>query len=132
MTVDQPQSKSAPGQPGTTRCTSLSPAGVTEKLSGKQTIATNLSCNLSSYKNERVVSLIGRKALIQCYLNRLDINALLDTGAQVRLIVRDWKNNYFPSVDIQPLTELLSNEEDSELHVYALNGNLIPFDGWVQ
>lgn len=34
--------------------------------------------------------LIGRKALIPCNLSGLAVTALLDTGAQVSMVSRDW------------------------------------------
>ncbi|KAL6483733.1 hypothetical protein MHYP_G00086050 [Metynnis hypsauchen] len=76
-----------------------------------------------------VVKLIGKKAIIHCNLNGLAVAALLDTGAQVSIIDQDWKDQYLPSHDTRPLTELLAGDE--KLEVYAVNGDLIPFKGWV-
>ena len=41
-------------------------------------------------KRGAVANLIGKKALIQCHLSGLAVTALLDTGAQVSMISRDW------------------------------------------
>ncbi|KAI4882368.1 hypothetical protein NFI96_008891, partial [Prochilodus magdalenae] len=82
-----------------------------------------------SQPSDQIVGLIGRKALIKCNFNGLSVNALLDTGAQVSIIDKAWKDTYLPDLPVQPLTELIGGEE--ELAVYAISGDLIPFDGWV-
>lgn len=79
-------------------------------------------------KKETIVKLIGKKALAQCNLNGLAVTALLDTGAQVSMIDRTWKDKYLPAVEVRPLAELMGMSE--KLEVYAVNGELIPFDGW--
>lgn len=79
-------------------------------------------------KNDNIVNLIGRKALTQCNLNGLAVSALLDTGAQVSITDRVWKDKYLPDVDVRPLAELMGTTD--RLEVYAVNGDLIPFDGW--
>lgn len=80
-------------------------------------------------KRGAVAKLIGKKALIQCNLNGLAVKALLDTGAQVSIISRDWKDRYLPDLDMRPLSEII--EEIDELKVCAVNGESIPFDGWL-
>lgn len=67
--------------------------------------------------------------MIQCNLSGLAVTALLDTGAQVTMISRDWKERYLPDIDMRPLSEI--TEEMDELRVYAANGEPIPFDCWV-
>lgn len=80
-------------------------------------------------RNEPVIKLIGKKALIQCILNGLAVTALLDTGAQVSIIDRSWKDKYLPKVEMRPFSELLGVDE--MLEVYAISGDRILFDGWV-
>lgn len=79
-------------------------------------------------KKEILVKLIGKKALAQCNFNGLAVTALLDTGAQVSMIDRIWKDKYLPTVDVRPLVELMGMTE--QLEVYAINGDQIPFVGW--
>ncbi len=79
-------------------------------------------------KKETIVKLIRKKALSQCNLNGLAVTALFDTGAQVSMIDRIWKDKYLPTVEVRPLVELMGMTE--KLEVYAINGDLIPFDGW--
>ena len=56
------------------------------------------------------------------------VTVLLDTGANVSLIDRTWKNKYLPGQDIRPLSELM----DNELNVSAVTGDEVPYDGWVE
>ncbi|KAI3369399.1 hypothetical protein L3Q82_007472 [Scortum barcoo] len=57
------------------------------------------------------------------------VTALLDTGAQVSMIDRDWKSKYLPDTTVRSLSEIIDNEE--ELKIYAVNGDIVLFDGWV-
>ena len=79
-------------------------------------------------KARAVASLIGKKALVQSYLNGLTVTSLLDSGSQVSIVSRAWKNEYLPDLTIHPVSEILGEEE---LRVIAANGGLIPYDGWV-
>ncbi|KAL1272216.1 hypothetical protein QQF64_028078 [Cirrhinus molitorella] len=79
-------------------------------------------------KTDTIIKLIGNKALTQCNLNGLTIRALLDTGAQVSIVDRVWKEKYLPDIEVRPLQDLLGCGND--LEVYAVNGDPIPFDGW--
>ena len=45
------------------------------------------------------------------------------------MINRAWKDQYLPDLDIHPVSEII--EEIEELKVFAVNGDLVPFDGWV-
>jgi len=99
----------------------------------RQTPSSQTSCApthvFPNCKSERLANLIGRKALTHCNINGLAVAALLDTGAQVSMIDRNWKSKYLPDTSVQPLSEIMDDEE--ELKVYAANGDIIPFDGWV-
>lgn len=85
--------------------------------------------DLPHSKRERLAKLIGRKALTHCNLNGLAVSALLDTGAQVSMIDRDWKSKYLPDTPVRALSDIIGDED--ELRVYAVNGDVLPFDGWV-
>ncbi|KAL6470998.1 hypothetical protein MHYP_G00196480 [Metynnis hypsauchen] len=54
---------------------------------------------------------------------------LLDTGAQVSIVSREWLERELPDVKIQPFDSLL---HDGSFHVTAANGTEVPFDGWVE
>jgi len=79
-------------------------------------------------KARAVAGLIGKKALVQSYLNGLAVTSLLDSGSQVSIVSRSWKEEYLPDVSIHSVSEILGEEE---LKVIAANGSIIPYDGWV-
>lgn len=89
----------------------------------------DLTHDLLNNKRERIAKLIGSRALTHCHLNGFAIKALLDTGAQVSMIDRDWKNKYIPDTPVRPLEEIIG--EDEVLDIFAVNGEVLPFDGWV-
>ncbi|KAL6481203.1 hypothetical protein MHYP_G00092830 [Metynnis hypsauchen] len=53
---------------------------------------------------------------------------LLDTGAQVSIVGREWVKSMLPTVEVKSLDILL----DEPLYVTAANGSHIPFDGWIE
>ncbi len=79
-------------------------------------------------KARAVASLIGKRALVQSYLNGLAVTSLLDSGSQVSIVSRAWKEEYLPDLRINSVSEILGEEE---LKVIAANGSIIPYDGWV-
>lgn len=108
-----------------------SPLSVTPEVASSQQnepLAPSSAMSLNT-KRGAVAKLIGKKSLIQCNLNGLAVKALLDTGAQVSIISREWKDRYLPDLTMRPLSEII--EEMDELQVCAVNGESIPFDGWV-
>ncbi len=84
----------------------IKPDSIKCKPAGKSTPGT---------KKETIVKLIGKKALAQCNLNGLTVTALLDTGAQVSMIDRIWKDKYLPTVEVRPLVELMGMTEKLEV-----------------
>lgn len=79
--------------------------------------------------SQRVAKLIGEKCVLKCNLSGYAVTALLDSGVQVSIIDRQWKQRYLPQQEVRPLCELLG---DSELDLTAANGEPIPYDGWVE
>ncbi len=55
---------------------------------------------------------------------------LLDTGAQVNIIDQDWRKKYLPTHDVRPFSEIVGPSDG--LEVFAINGEIIPFSGWVE
>lgn len=92
-------------------------------------VNNQLSLSLPTQTSRRLAKFIGAKALARCDLNGLTVNALLDTGAQVSMIDKSWKEKYLPNTPIRPLSEIFDERE--ELEVHAVNGEILPFDGWV-
>ncbi|KAI2644879.1 Reticulocalbin-3 [Labeo rohita] len=85
--------------------------------------------SLPTQESKHLANFIGAKALVRCNLNSLITMALLDTGAQVSMIDRGWKGRYLPDTPVRPLSEMFDDKE--ELEVHAVNGDVLPFDGWV-
>ena len=102
---------------------------VTANKGRRRRKATALPSAHTSPPDEPIAKLIGRKAETKCLFNGLAVSALVDTGAQVSIIDHSWKERYLPDLDIRPLAELMEDEE--KLKVYAVNGDRVPFNGWV-
>ncbi|KAF0037936.1 hypothetical protein F2P81_010810 [Scophthalmus maximus] len=79
--------------------------------------------------SQRVATLIREKCLFKCNLSGYTVTALLDSGAQVSIIDRPWNQKYLPHLEVRPLSEFLG---DRNLDLTAANGELIPYDGWVE
>lgn len=104
--------------------TKASRAQVNETLSS----TTHTQINIQS-PSQRVAKLIGEQCVLKCNLNGYAITALLDSGTQVSIIDRQWKQRYLQQQEVRPLCELLG---DSELDLTAANGKPIPYDGWME
>lgn len=76
----------------------------------------------------KAAQLIGSRCMVTCLVNGVRVQMLLDTGAQVSIVSRAWVERALPSVEIQPLESLLSDQ----LHLTAANGTTVPFDGWIE
>ncbi|KAI2643775.1 Retrovirus-related Pol polyprotein from transposon 17.6 [Labeo rohita] len=95
--------------------------------------ANSAACSYISRKTNstqnRVAELIGSKCLLKCNINGYAVTVLLDTGAQVSIIDQAWKRTYLPDQHLRPLSDLMGSKP---LHVLAVNGDVLPFDGWVE
>lgn len=76
---------------------------------------------------DRVAQLIRKKAVLKCHINGFSVSALLDTGAQVSIIDHNRKSRYLPDQDLRPLSEIIG-----DLSVSAVNGDPLPFEGWME
>ncbi|KAI3360582.1 hypothetical protein L3Q82_002451 [Scortum barcoo] len=105
-----------------------------EPQSGKKTQVqtSNIGPSLTSQvteAHERVAQLVGRKCNIKCYINNYAMDCLLDTGAQVSILDRQWVKTYLPDHKLRPLAELMGPKA---LNVLAVNGEPLPYDGWME
>ncbi|XP_061896494.1 uncharacterized protein LOC133645661 [Entelurus aequoreus] len=75
-----------------------------------------------------VAPLVGNKSLLDCLISGYPVSVLFDSGSQVSIIDRDWANTHIPNYAVRPLKELI----EENLDVYAVNGQAIPYDGWVE
>ncbi len=78
---------------------------------------------------DRVAQLIGKKAILKCHINGFAVPALLDTGAQVSIIDTNWKSKYLPEQALRPLSDII---DGGDLSVSAVNGDPLPFEGWLE
>lgn len=53
----------------------------------------------------KVTALVGRRCLVECFLNGHKLQALCDTGSQVSIIDERWKDEYLPSAVLTDVSE---------------------------
>ena len=94
----------------------------------KTNFVTPSPLNTETEIRERVAQLVGRKCNIKCYINSYAVDCLFDTGAQVSLLDRQWVKTYLPEHKVRPLAELIGRQP---LSVLAVNGEPLPYDGWI-
>lgn len=82
---------------------------------------------LSPKARQKLVKLVGEKCTLNVLLDNNECEVLWDTGAQVSICSREWLCNQFPEARLKPVKELFQGE----LNIFAANGNLIDFEGWV-
>ena len=80
-------------------------------------------------QQNKLVNLVGQKCIVTCSINGIPTDALLDTGAQIRCISSDWKEQNLPKLKLQPIERLLGI---SDLELQAVNGTTVPYVGWVE
>lgn len=79
-------------------------------------------------KKQHIAQLIGRQCMVSCATDGVPVQMLLDSGAQVTIVEREWVEKALPQVQIQPLETLVI---DGPLEVSAANGTNVPFNGWI-
>ncbi|KAL9983191.1 hypothetical protein ACROYT_G005328 [Oculina patagonica] len=57
------------------------------------------------------------------------VDALWDTGAQVCVVSKYWKEINLPNEPVRDISELLGEDE---LNLQAVNGTKIAYDGWIK
>lgn len=97
-------------------------------------ISPERACKVQSTETRHVhkqstAQLAGGKCLLECYMNSIAVTVLLDTGAQVSMLDRQWREKYLFKHTIRPLEKLMGVH--SKLDIIAVNGMSFPFDGWV-
>ncbi len=90
---------------------------------------TAVLLNQTQRSCDRVAQLIGKKAILKCHINGFAVPALLDTGAQVSIIDTNWKSKYLPEQALRPLSDII---DGGDLSVSAVNGDPLPFEGWLE
>ena len=113
--------------------TQVQGSDVTEQRRGdtRQAYARSAASNLEAQEiqtQERLAQLVGKKCIIRCNIHIYAVEALLDTGAQVSILDRHWVKTYLSDQKIRPLAELTGQ---TSLQVVGINGEALPYDGWV-
>ncbi len=86
-------------------------------------------CDLSPKQKDSLVSLIGKKCMLNVSLDDQLCSALWDTGAQVCIMPMSWINEQRCVGKVRPIEELVGGET---LEVKSANGTSIPYTGWVK
>ena len=93
-------------------------------------LKTALPCHLTPKQQAGLTRLLGRRRIVRCNIQGRETEALWDTGSQVCVISRAWKQANLPFKKLRSVDELL--QEGKELSLEAINGTDIPFDGWIE
>ena len=96
----------------------------------KMTDNTNFQTFLTPKHYNKLVSLVGPKSIIQCYIESKLQNILWDTGANVSLIDRSSLQQWYPDIQIRDMNDLLSDVNGFD--VRWGNQSKLPFTGWVE
>lgn len=112
---------------------------MTDQKSESPIIVTTLEAmtstkNQSTLKNKvrkgnRLAKLIGKRCMLTCYLDGVQTDMLLDSGAQVTILEKSWLEKHLPDAKIRPLRDLLPEDP---LRITAANGTDVPFEGWAE
>ena len=75
----------------------------------------NFQTFLTPKHYNKLVSLIGPKSVIHCYIEGNSQNVLWDTGANVSLIDKNSLQQWYPDIQIRDIDELLSDVKEFEV-----------------
>lgn len=78
----------------------------------------------------KVAPLVGKKYLIDCYIQGERGQALWDSGSQVTIMDELWKDVHLPNARLRDITEILDTADT--LDIVAANGENKPYGGWVE
>ena len=98
-----------------------------EKNANISALQSHLTVQNDAVEDKRAIRLIGRKMMVSCLIQRTQLNALWDTGAQVSLVSEGWlkENLLQEEYTIRPIHELV----DKVLLVEGV-GSQIPYLGY--
>nr|XP_029131621.1 uncharacterized protein LOC109976004 isoform X2 [Labrus bergylta]XP_029131685.1 uncharacterized protein LOC109976275 isoform X2 [Labrus bergylta]XP_029131751.1 uncharacterized protein LOC109976603 isoform X2 [Labrus bergylta]XP_029132059.1 uncharacterized protein LOC109978500 isoform X2 [Labrus bergylta]XP_029138609.1 uncharacterized protein LOC110004405 isoform X2 [Labrus bergylta] len=81
-------------------------------------------------KQAKVAPLVGKKYVIDCYIQHERVQALWDSGSQVTIMDEQWKQEHVPDLRLRDISEILDSADT--LDIVAANGENIPYAGWVK
>ncbi|KAL9967048.1 hypothetical protein ACROYT_G025206 [Oculina patagonica] len=90
---------------------------------------TSFPSHLTPRQRSKLTKLVGRKCVVSCLVQGRKVDALWDTGAQVCVVSKYWKEINLPDEPVRDISELLGEDE---LNLQAVNGTKIAYDGWIE
>lgn len=87
------------------------------------------AAHLSLKRKAQLMTLIGKKCTVNCFLDDVPTQALWDTGSQVCLINDKWRKEHLPHTKVRDTEEILG---PGTLTGKAVNQTDIPFRGWIE
>ena len=84
--------------------------------------------HLAPKQHTKITNLVGNRCTVNCQLGGKTAQALWDTEAQVSLVSKQFLQEMFPDTEIKDISELI----EAELNITTVNGEAIPYVGWVQ
>ena len=79
-------------------------------------------------QGSKIANLVGKRCIINCYLNGQQTEVFWDPGAQVSTVSEHFHKQKFPGTNLRDISELIK----CELNVTAANGPSIPYKGWTE
>ena len=83
--------------------------------------------HLNSEQQKHLVQLVGRRCVVSCGIGGKRSRSLWDSGSQVSLVSFRWLKQNIGDVEIRDISELL----DAELQIEGVDGNVLPYMGYV-
>jgi len=84
---------------------------------------------LTPKEKGKVAKFIGKKCIVLCKLNGVEIPVLLDTGAQVSIISLQVLKHCSPETTLNKIEDCL--DSGATLELTTANGTVLPYLGWV-
>lgn len=100
-----------------------------ESKAGVETLKTSFPSHLTPRQRSKLTKLVGRRCVVSCLIQGKTVDALWDTGAQVCVVSKNWKETNLPNEPVRDIHELLGEDE---LNLQAVNGTEIAYDGWIE
>lgn len=93
-------------------------------------VKTDKKKNIVTGKDRTVIDLVGKKCLLNCYLEGEKTQVLWDSGSQISAIDEVWKTYHFPGIRLRDIAEIV--DPDDPLQIEAPNGTEMPYVGWIE
>ena len=100
-----------------------------EPMTGGESLKTSFPAHLTPRQGSKLTKLVGRKCIVSCLVEGKKVNALWNTGAQVCVASKCWKEVNIPNEPVRDIIELVGEDY---LSLQAANGTNIEYDGWME